>query len=177
MAAMPGPLAATWMGGSDGGSVKIRGVSDGEVPALMAPHLARPELADHVQGLLEHLRANRPVGPRLAQDVLVEAFARPDAEEEPPGQQGRGGGGGLGDDRRVDPHRRTRYAGADDESLRRVGDRAEDAPDERTLALSVDPRVEVVGDEGEVEAAPLREDGMVDEVPRRVLLARQGVAE
>ena len=54
-----------------------------------------------------------PLGPALAEDVLVEPLARAHAEEEPTRHQGGCRCGGLGDDRRVDPDRGARHAGAD----------------------------------------------------------------
>ena len=57
------------------------------------------------------------------------------------------------------------------------GDRSQDGPDERRMALRLDPGVEVVGDRDEVEARVLGPAGMVDEGAGCVLLTRQRVAE
>ena len=137
------------------------GILDGVVPPVVAGHLAGPQRADHVHGLLEHLRPDLPLGPVLGDDVLVEPLTRAHAEEEPPGHQRRGRRGGLGDDRRMDPGGGAGHPGSDADPLGRVGDRAEDAPDERALALAVDPRMVVIGDQREREATLLRQDGVL----------------
>ena len=131
----------------------------------MAHDLAPPELADDLDGLLEHLGPDVPFRPALPEDVLVEVLAGPDAEEEPTGHQCRGGRGSVGDDGRMDPD-----GGAGDARSRRIdrsvacGDRPEHAPHERAVALAVDPRVEVVRDQGEREAGFLGHAGVPDEV-------------
>ena len=94
--------------------------------------------------------------------MLVEVLAGADAEEEAARQHRGGGRGGLGDDRRVDAEYGARDAGADRDSLRRLGDAPEDAPDERALALAVDPGVEVIRDQGEVKSRLLGTRGVAD---------------
>ena len=49
----------------------------GDQPAL-------PELADHLDGLLEHLESGFDRRPAMAQDVLVQSLSRTDPEDELP---------------------------------------------------------------------------------------------
>jgi hypothetical protein len=53
-----------------------------------------------------------------------------------------------------------------------LGDAADDAPDERTLALLVDPRVKVVGDQREGESGVLGPGRVAHEIARPLLFAR-----
>jgi len=89
--------------------------------ALQPPFPEEPHQPDR---LLEHLAANVRRRPSLAEHVLVEVLARPDAEEEPSGKHRRGGRGGLRDDRRMQSQDRARHAGADHEPLGLRGDGA-----------------------------------------------------
>ena len=77
----------------------------------------------------------------------------------------------------MDPHGRAGHARADPQALRRLRDAAEHRPHERALALRVDPRVEVVGDQREREARLLGAARVLDERARTELLARELVAE
>src|SRR6185369_9225795 len=56
-------------------------------------------------------------------------------------------------------------------------DPAEHRPGERALALAIQPRMEVIGQEGELEPGLLGTDGVADEVEWSVLLAREGIPE
>jgi hypothetical protein len=109
--------------------------------------------------------------------VLVQLLAGADPEEEAAFHHHLGGRGGLGDDGGVDADRRTRDAGAELQPLRRLRDAADHAPDERALALRVDPGVVVVGDQREREAGLLRRARIAHEVVRAVLLRGERVAE
>jgi hypothetical protein len=51
------------------------------------------------------------------------------------------------------------------------------APDERSVPLTVDPGVVVVGDQAEAETRVFRANGIPDEIEGRVLLARKRVAD
>ena len=116
-------------------------------------------------------------GHRVPDDVLVERFAGADAEEEATLEEQRRGGRRLGDDCGMHADDRARHADADLDALGRRGDRAEHAPDERAVALRAHPWVVVIGDRRELEADLLRGRALRDERGRRVLLARQRVAE
>src|SRR4051812_37460493 len=76
----------------------------------------------------------------------------------------------------MDPHRRAGDTCADPDAVRCLGDRAENAPDERALTLLVEPRVEVIGDERVLEAALLGEPRVLDELARSAFLRRERVA-
>ena len=104
------------------------GVLDREVLAAVARQLALPELADHLDRLLEALLALDHPGPAVAEDVLVEVLAAADAEREAARQEAGGGGGGLGDDRRVDPGRRAGDAGDQLDPLGALRDRPQRLP-------------------------------------------------
>lgn len=77
----------------------------------------------------------------------------------------------------MDPDGGARDARAELEALRRLGDGADDGPHERTLPLAVDPRVVVVGDEPEREAALLGHRRVAGQLAGAVLLARELVAD
>src|SRR5437667_1911894 len=61
-------------------------VLDRVVTAVMAALAAVPEHADDLHGLLEHLSAHARLGPAVAEDVLVQRLAGPDAELEAAGE-------------------------------------------------------------------------------------------
>jgi hypothetical protein len=71
----------------------------------------------------------------------------------------------------------TGEAGAEPEPLGRLGDAADHAPDERAVALRVDPWVKVVGDQGEAEAGSFGALCEANEVVRGMLFAGERVAE
>jgi hypothetical protein len=108
--------------------------------------------------------------------VLVQVLAGAQAQEEAPRHHGRRRRRRLRDDRRVDAHRGTGHAGAKAQALGSVGDRADHAPDERAVALAVDPGVKVVGDQREGEADLLGAPGVAHQVVGRVFFARKGIA-
>jgi len=132
--------------------------------------VAAPELAHHVDGLLEHLEPHVAAGPLVAEDVLVEVLARADAEEEPARHHRGRRGGRLRDERGVDPDQRARDAGAETDAVRRLGDSADHAPHERRVSLLVHPRVEVIGDDEVLEPRVLGGLRVLDEIARGMLL-------
>ena len=75
--------------------------------------------------------------------MLVERLTAAHAQPEAAAQLNGGGGGGLRDDRGMHPERRAGDGGGH-RQCRHLGQRAQNAPDERTLALFVVPWVEVV---------------------------------
>ena len=109
--------------------------------------------------------------------MLVQVLACTEAEREPAGQHRADGRRGLSHDRRMRSDQRAGDAGGELESLRRLRDPAEHAPDEWALALGVDPGVEAVGDHREGEAKFLCPRGGANEVERYVLLGREPIAE
>ena len=171
------------LGGRDGdGRQLVRervqaGLLEPVVLAVVALVAALPEQSDNFDRLFEHLEPHVPGRPAVAEDVLVQVLARADAEEEAPRHHGRGRRGRLGDDRRMRADERTGDSCPDPERLGRLRDPAEDGPDERALALAIDPGMEVVGSERELEASLLRRPGVADEVVGRMLLRRERVAE
>ncbi len=158
------------------GQVVDARVLDGVVRPVVAALAALPQRADDLDGLLEHLQAHVGLGPAVAEDVLVERLAAAHAEVEAPVEQHGARGGGLGDDRRVDAHRRAGDARRD-RQRRGLRERADDRPHEGAVALLVVPRVVVVGDPQRVEAGRLGAAGLVDEVAGRELLGRKEVAD
>ena len=136
----------------------------------MGDQSAFPQLADHADRLLEHLEPFLVAGPPVAQDVLVQILARPHAEEEAAGHELRARRGRLRDDRRVQAHRRARDSRTQDQRVGRLRDCADRAPHEWALALGVQPRMEVIGDEREAEARLLGTTRIGDELGRRQLL-------
>jgi len=61
----------------------------------------------------------------------------------------------LRDDGGTDSHQRTRHAGAEAQLAGYLRDRADHIPNERAVALIVNPRMEVIRDERELEAGGL----------------------
>ena len=134
-----GPKAETTIGGASRGRVEQPGVLDLVVLPPVVDGLARPQLPDDLHRLLQHGQAHPRRRPAVAQDVLVEGLARPDAEEEPALEQQRRGGGGLGDDRGMDAHDGAGDADAHPQPLGGGGDPAEHRPHERAVALGASP--------------------------------------
>ena len=175
---MRAALPATWMGGSGSGQRVDAGILDVVVPAVVAGHVAGPQL----RGSRPRLPRASPPGPPhsgqcWATMCSLSRSPVPDAEEEPPGHQSRRRCGRLGDDRRVDPDRRARHPGPD---LMRSVALAIAPRTPHTNGLwpwRVDPRVVVVRDQREREPALLRDDGVLDEGARLVLLAGQGISD
>ena len=94
--------------------------------------------------------------------MLVEVLPRPEAEEEAVGEQRRGRRGSLRHDRRVHPDRWAGDGRADLERRGRVRHRSDHWPDERALALRLDPRMEVVRDRGERQSGGFRPPRVID---------------
>src|SRR3954447_14454372 len=101
----------------------------------MHHELALPELTHDLDGFLEHLLADGGGWPAVAEDVLVQVLARPDAEEEATTHHQRSGSCGLGHDRRVDPDRRARHARAERHLVRDLCNPADHAPHEWAVPL------------------------------------------
>src|SRR5215211_1312438 len=183
VAQLPGHLGRLGTGGGDDDRRGLVGegvdasVLDRVVAAVVALQAALPQQPDHLDRLLEHLLADVGLGPAVAEDVLVQVLAAAHAEEEAAGEHGRGGRGGLGDDRRMDSDRWARDAGPDPQPLGCLGDAAQNGPDERRVALPIDPRMKVIGDPCEVEAGLLRPARVTNQLLRAVLLAGQRVAD
>src|SRR6185295_6535056 len=74
-------------------------------------------------------------------------------------------------------HRRTGDCGADLETARGLADRTDHRPDEGALTLPVRPWMEVIRDQREGEATVLGHLRVADQIGRRLLLARELVAE
>jgi hypothetical protein len=74
-------------------------------------------------------------------------------------------------------NRRTRDTCTETKPLGLVRDRADHAPYERALALLIDPGMEVIGDQREVEAALLRPLREANEIVGRMLFTRERVTD
>jgi hypothetical protein len=135
-----------------------------------------PQPPHDLDRLLQHLQPYVERRPDRPEDVLVQRLARTDTEPEPPVQQDGAGRGRLRDDRRVDPHGRAGDSGGH-RQLAHLGDRTDGRPDERTLALFVVPRMEVVADPQPVEPGLLGQARLLDQFGGCVLLAGQEVSD
>src|SRR3954447_6354491 len=142
----------------------------------MALLTALPEQPDDLHGLLEHLEAKVGLGPAVAEDVLVERLAGPDAEVEAPVVQDRARRRRLRDHRRVDADRRTGHPGGD-RQRRGLRQRPDYRPDEPAVSLLVVPGVIVVGDPQGVKAGLLGLLGLLDQLARVVFLAREEISD
>ena len=83
----------------------------------------------------------------------------------------------LRDDRRVVAHRRRQHARAEDDLRRRRRRGAEPGQDGGSVAAVVAPRLQVVGDAGDLEAARLRVLDELEQLRRAELLVGRLVAE
>lgn len=110
------------------------------------------------------------------QDVLVERLTAADTQPETAAQLNGGGGGGLRDDRGMHPERRAGDGGGDGQ-CRDLGQRAQNAPDERTLALFVVPRVEVIRYPQRVKTGFLGSSGLRDQVVGIELFAAEEITD
>ena len=171
-----GPKPETSIGGGSARQVVDARVLDRVVAPVVALVAALPQQPDHLDRLLEHLQPNVGLGPAVAEDVLVERLPAADAELEAALVQHAAGRRRLRDDRRVDADRRAGDAGRHWEAGR-LGERADDRPHERAVALRVVPRVVVVGDPQCVEAGRLGSARLLDQLARTELLARQEVPD
>src|SRR4051794_30663905 len=86
-------------------------------------------------------------------------------------------GSGLGDNRRVIAHDRTGHRRHQTNMLGRVGQSAQDRPDERCVALFLDPGREVIRYGRKFETSLLSAPDVTHEIGRAVLLRHQLVAE
>jgi hypothetical protein len=77
----------------------------------------------------------------------------------------------------MDPDRGTRHAGPDPEAIGDLSDPTDHRPDERALALFVDPGVEVIRDETERETRLFGFRRVADQVLRSMLFTGQLVSE
>src|SRR5215510_2916860 len=71
------------------------------------------------------------------------------------------------------PHRRAGHRRPEPEPCGGEPDRADHAPHERALPLSIDPRVEMIGHHGEAESVLLRHAGEPHQLVRAGLFARE----
>ena len=154
-----GPKPETSTGGGSSGQVVDARVLDGVVAAVVAVLAALPQRAHDLDRLLEHLQAHVGLGPVVAEDVLVERLAAADAEVEAPPVQDRAGRGGLRDRPRDGCARSGRSRPSSRAGSVASGERADDRPHERAVALLVVPGVVVVGDPERVEARLPRRAG------------------
>src|SRR5260221_473387 len=139
-----------------------RAVWPGEEPGLLSPVisaakgdvLARPELANELDGLAQTLLALRVTGPLLGGGVVVEGLAGANREVRAAGGEHGDGGRGLRDDRGMVAQDRSCHAGAHANGARACGDGAEPGPGEAALT-GLPPRVEGVADVNTLEAGLL----------------------
>jgi len=130
--------------------------------------------SDDLQRLGEHLVPLRHMRP-ATDDMLVEVLPGAETEDEPTVRRQRDRGRLLRDDRRVIALDRAGDERHQADAVGCVGGRAEDGPGVRRMSLRVEPRVVVVGGDGEVEAGTFGPDRVVDELSGAALLAHQGV--
>jgi hypothetical protein len=116
---------------------------------------------------------NTPCGHAVfTDDVLVEVLAGAYAQKEAAPRHRTESRSGLRDDRRMDAEERTGDARPQLDSACVSRDPTERAPDEAALPLPVDPRVEVVRDEGEREARFFGLRAMTNQFSGFMFLAR-----
>ena len=115
--------------------------------------------------------------PAPAHDVLVEVLPGADAEGEAAVGQQREGRRLLGDHRRVVAQDRAGDVRHERDALGHLRDGAEDGPGGRGVAHRLQPGVEVVAGDQEVEPGLLGEHRVADEVLRGALLAHERVAD
>jgi hypothetical protein len=126
--------------------------------------LPREHAVHDLQALLHAGLALGVAGEREAEGALVECLAGADAEHETAVGQAVGGRGHLRDERRVVVEQRAGDRRAEQHVVRRGGDRAEPGPDKACRRRVVDPGVEVVAAEHDVEPGLLGGHGLLDQV-------------
>src|SRR5205085_5112680 len=136
--------------------------------AVVIDGVACPQLADHLDGFLEHREAHVRRWPAVAEDVLVERLTAADPEEEPTVTQQGGCRGGLGEYGGMDADDRTGNADTDAYPLRRLGDGTEHRPYERAVALRAHPRMKVIRGGHEFEPRFLSAASVAHELGRPV---------
>jgi hypothetical protein len=134
----------------------MSGVLHHVVLAVVGDQAALPHLADHRDGLLQHVEPGVHWRPVVAQNVLVQGLPGAHAESEAAAHQLLTGSRGLRDDHRMQAYRPTRHRGLEPQVAGRPGNAANHGPDKRGMALLVEPGVEVVGDPRGTEAGLLR---------------------
>lgn len=109
--------------------------------------------------------------------MLVEILTGAEPQAEPTvGHHGHRRGG-LGHHSRVITDGGTGHRRHEADALRAVGHRPEDAPREGAVALRLEPGVEVIGHDGEVEPRLLGQLRLADEIVRGSLLGHERVTE
>jgi hypothetical protein len=148
-----------------------------EEVALVADVAALPEVADDVDRLFEHHVADVCWWPAFANDVLIQVLAGAEAERESVVAHQPDGGRHLRHDRRVIADDWTGDHGHELHAAGLTRHGPKHAPGEGALALLFEPRMEVIRDDGEIEAGSLGLDAVADEFLWISLLAHQGVAK
>ena len=136
-----------------------------------------PKLPHYVNCLLQHPATNFRRRPPLSQDVLVQVLTRSDAKKEAALEEGRSRRGRLGHDCRMNANSWTGNARTDSKLACASCDRPEHRPDKRALALRVNPRVEVIGDQSKWEPGLFGSTRVSDQIGRTVLFARKCVTD
>ena len=101
--------------------------------------------------------------------MLVQVLAGTNPKKEAPRHHSCHGSGSLGDNSGVGANKRAGDARAKLKPLGGMGDCADNTPDERGLALLIDPGMEMVRDEGVAKANFLGAAGVLNERVRRML--------
>src|SRR5688572_1160566 len=95
--------------------------------------------------------------PALADDVLVETFARPNRKRKPTLAHHAYRGCGLGDDPRVVAHDGAGQPSRYPDFLSGFGDRTQDTPGKRRMSMRLEPRMKMIGDRNEIKASVFRQ--------------------
>ena len=142
------------------------------VSSAVRLHTTRPQKTYHFDRFLEHFQPLPNARPLVAENMLIQIFARTDAEEESARHRRCNRSRGLSDDRRMNADERTGDAGSYVKSLCALRNCTENSPDKWTLSLSVNPRVKMVGDQRELESRLLGAFGVTHQIRSGMFLAR-----
>jgi hypothetical protein len=123
-----------------------------EVSSPIVLEFARQQTLDDVDRFRQALMTLPPAGPACADDMFVQALSRPEPEGKAVVAEQSHRGRALGDDRRMVAHDRTGHRRHQADALGGVGQRSQDRPGERRMALLLEPGKVVIGNGREVEA-------------------------
>src|SRR5438093_989635 len=106
----------------------------------------------------------------LSQNMFIEVFACPDPEEETAWHRVGGCGSRLRDDRRMNSHNWASHSCSKTQRLGRARYGTDDDPHERAVALLVNPRMKMIGDDCVSEPRLFRAKRKSHKIPRAELL-------
>src|SRR5262245_60782136 len=103
-----------------------------------------PQFSNNPDRFFQHFLTDSRRRPFSTDDMFVQVFSRTDAKEESARHHCGSRGRCMCDDGGMNPDCGTRYACTESNSFCACSDRADDAPDERTLSLLAGPWMKMI---------------------------------